>query len=336
MKKYKFLVGGLVLGLLIALALLGKFWHSKYQLDQVNSQLNERLMQANLAIGKAHTEFGEANDYINELEEALQQEIEDRNEVLTRYGKLQARYRAVSNQKPAIKVETIYVQGETIEVPVADTFVRGLLYEAITDKTLQPLEEIRSIQSDHRISIACIVKPVPNTERVIPVFIEYQLDMRLAAELVETRAPTGAVNYYVNIYEIGPDGLPVGKMEITDFQMTVNDYRTLGMRWWAPHIDVGLIGGGGFPGGLVGGGTMGVSFMGYGRTDNDLILRFPRVAVSLTGAMGSKLLPGIGIDPIQYNIGEHLPLISNMWLSPHVGYKLDGSWILALGVSAVL
>jgi len=37
--------------------------------------------------------------------------------------------------------------------------------------------------------------------------------------------------------------------------------------------------------------------------------------------------------PFAYNIGEHIPLISNTYLGPFIGYSTDGDTILGVGLS---
>lgn len=321
----------LVICLVAAVGLTGKIAWNKFQLNKANAALNEQLMKANLEIGRAHTKFGDADRYAKELEKALKDEIDERDADLTRYGELLLEYKTKGKHQGKGKI--VYVQGPKTE---GDKFETGQLYQATDNRTLIKIESIGETYSDHRIEATCNFIPPIEPELLIGFEFDYELHLKFAGQLVETITPSGAINHYFTMWEIDETGERIGKVDIIDYTTVVTDQRSKKFFWWAPHVDIGLIAGGGFPGGLVGGGSMGFSVMGYGLTDNDLQIRMLRLAVSLSGAMGSKLLPGIGVTPAQYNLGEHIPLISNLWVGPHVGYKLDGSWFLALEVSAVL
>jgi hypothetical protein len=81
--------------------------------------------------------------------------------------------------------------------------------------------------------------------------------------------------------------------------------------WWAPHVSLN----GDINQNLEAGAGLSFSFSGYGRTKNDLIWKFLEFGVSKTADDY-----WLKFSPVGYNIGESLPFISNLFLSPFVGY----------------
>ena len=54
----------LIISLLLCLGLLGKISYGHRELKSSNQQLNTQLMQADLDLGRAKTEFGDAQKHI--------------------------------------------------------------------------------------------------------------------------------------------------------------------------------------------------------------------------------------------------------------------------------
>jgi hypothetical protein len=76
----------------------------------------------------------------------------------------------------------------------------------------------------------------------------------------------------------------------------------------------------------------GMSFMSYGRTKVDLDWRF----VGLWGMMDGDVW-SVGFEPFAYNLGQPLPLVHNLWLSPVVLWTPQtGEYGAALVISMML
>lgn len=316
----------LVVALAAALGLLGKVAWDKRELNQANSVLNEQLMQSKLEIGRANTKFGDAQAYAGELEKALEEEIKARNAEITRYGKLTASYEVLKKLKGNGQV--VYVQGPKVK---GDKFEAGKMYVALDPRTLVPVQVLKSDYKDFRLDASCIFIPAAGEPGSIPFQFVYRLHLKFTGELVETITPSGAVNHYFNLWEINEANEKIARLKITDFNTIVNNQTVPHFHWWAPHLDVGVLLG------MQGtkfrtGGSLGVSFMGYGLTKNDLAWRFPRLSMDLSGSAG------IGLTPVQHNLGEYIPLISNLWLGPHATYllRVDRRWMLGFLLSGVL
>lgn len=323
---------GLSVALTLCMGLLGKVGCDNMKLEERTSQLNAELMQADLEKGRAETQFGDAKKYIKELESTVQDEIKAREAEVTRYGELDARYRALKKKKQATKTEIVYRDGPVVEVPAELKLVTGLLYQATSPTTLVSVGELFGEYKDYRLYINARVLPYPNDERSTKWEFGYQLDLRLQAKFVETITPTGAINHYAEIYEVDPQGKHVGKFEIERFQYVVEKPDQKQWFWWAPHVDLGvLMLAGTVPPRFTTGGSFGFSPFAYGLTVNDLDWRFLRVSFDLSDG-----LPGVGLTPVVYNLGQLIPLISNFWVGPHVGYGMPGEWKVGLFLGVML
>jgi len=327
MNKVNLTLVGLVVALAAALGLLGKMAWDKRELGIANSALNKQLMESKLEIGRAHTQFGNAQAYADSLEKALEDEINARNAEITRYGELVAKYEAMKKSKGKGKV--IYVQGPKTK---GDKFETGMLYAAIDDRTLVPVEQVGAKYQDFRLDAQCLFLPKPGMADSIPFEFSYNLHLTYAGELVETITPSGAINHYFNMWELDDKGKRVGKLEITDYNVVIDDQTAPHFHWWAPHLDIGILLGFKGTGKFSTGGSLGMSFMGYGLTKNDLAWRFPRISMDLAGSAG------VGLTPVLYNMGEFIPIISNLWIGPHFTYMLNDrrEWMLGFMIGGVL
>ena len=325
MAKWLIAVG---IALVLVLVAFGYSSCKAFELQGLYDEKNKQLMAMNLEIGRAKTEFGNANKYIGELEDELQNEIAEREAVVTRYGELRAEYSVLAKSRG--NAEVIYVDTPAIEVE-EPTFERGLLYEAVTDKTLAKVEQLRRIYTDHRLKIDCAVIPFLNNDRKIPIIIGYKLDFKLKAQIIETRTPTGAINHYVNIFEIDDKDKVIGKLTLKDFSFVVQDETSAHFFWWTPHLDIGIYGGINLDLDPAFGATVGMSFMGYGLTKNDLFFKFLRVGIDFSDEFFA-----LSISPAQWNAATLLPLVSNLWISPFASFSFDGRKTLGLQLTVGL
>jgi len=95
---------------------------------------------------------------------------------------------------------------------------------------------------------------------------------------------------------------------------------------WAPHVNLNVDFGLSSIEYNVGSG-LSFSMSGYGKTKNDLSWRFIDAGLSTNGnKVWGKL------TPFSYNMGGMLPLISNTFIGPYVGYEFSGGSILG-GIS---
>jgi hypothetical protein len=103
--------------------------------------------------------------------------------------------------------------------------------------------------------------------------------------------------------------------------------------WWAPHLDLSLDNSFVFDAGddfYRFGGSIGFSTMAYGRTINDNDWRFLRLGLGIN----SKENPYATFEPVRYNLGKFIPIISDLWFGAGVLY--DGNWGLSLSIGTTL
>jgi hypothetical protein len=307
------------------LVLGGFFAWDHYRLSKVADQLNSELMQSNLELGKAHTQFGDASKKIDELNAKLQAEIRSHQETVIQYNELWAKYQVVVHDG----------QGGSIPVPpeVASNIRPGDFYVADTNKLLHWLGPTIDISYlDVRLSaLASAYSSTEDNKLSLGSHFDYTLNLNLKLKSVTTIAESGAVNNYAEIYEIDKEGKELGKFDIIKFESVVTDQRKPHFYWWAPHLDLGGLAGITTDVKFKSAFSLGFSAMGYGLTVNDLMWRFVRLGINL----GDSVLGGDCV-PVQYNLGSFLPLVSNLWVGPFVSYDIKLQTGIGLHVSLVL
>jgi hypothetical protein len=100
------------------------------------------------------------------------------------------------------------------------------------------------------------------------------------------------------------------------------------MFWWTPALDAGVFAGGrvhsladGGEGIFSFGADMGFSFSSYGRTKADSLLRFFRLGA---GYDAQRTVAHFSFAPIQANLGDPLPFLTNLWLWPYAAFDTAG------------
>jgi len=333
MKEY-LIIGVLTLGLVLCGGLVVKMKLDKLHAEEVSSELNKKLMEANLEIGRAESEFGDASQHIKHLEKHLKKEIKERNALLTRYGELKARYDVEVSRKIETRVEIINTVS-VAECPSLGLLEEGRLYVAKGEE-LGALDPFSIRYKDHRIIIGCSVTPRVTDAGIIPVDISYNLKLKLKANIIESITPSGAINNYVKLYEVDDNGIAIGEFEVQDFKMIIDDQRTPRFSWWDPHMDIGVglgLRGNSTIGNLnwEGLASVGISAMSYGLSSKDLAWKFLRLSLDL----GQEV--SVGLTPVLYNIGNDIPLFTNLWIGPFGHYGLaDNEWGFGLILGANL
>ena len=148
----------------------------------------------------------------------------------------------------------------------------------------------------------------------------YKLDYNIRT--IQTEQEDGQINTYTEVWfennqrKSSQDYKVPIKIVKSEFKQTlVKDTK---FYWWAPHINLNIDTGFGSNMNSVVGGGLSVSTSGYGRTKNDLIYRFIDFGL---GTNGDDVW--CKFSPIAYNIGEFIPLVSNTFIDPFVGYVFN-------------
>lgn len=297
-------------------------WKKNKELDIQLKRANAQYEEASLALDRATTELGDANKKVSELSKDLQGQLKARQEITQRYAELHTKYEVIASQNN-IPVDNT---GTIVDSTAPDfRFAEGHYYLATEQggsKLVDLGPDLKFGFHDNRIVISAKLATGVDkqTKQLTPMSdISYKLQLRIKTMMVTTIDPKGHENTYAEMYEVDETGTKVlGKFSTDQFYVVTKDQRAKHMEWWNPHLDAGLVAGyNGSPTQL--GGSIGVSLMSYGLTKNDMTWRFIRPGVTLSERVGLDLAPAL------YNIGEPLPLVSNLWVGPYIGYDFKNT-----------
>ena len=290
-------------------------WYKVRQMSQINGKLNDQLQQAQLDIGKAHTELGNAQDQAKKDHDADLDVIKAREETITQYAKLIAEYQAHGGGGDVAPTPN----GTPVDNTTA--FIPGQMYVAQSDKLLQPYSLPMSLNySDFRLDAITTlgVKQIGSVYS-LTADTKYDLHLKIMAQLVTTIGKTGDVNNYANVFEVDDKGNKLGKFELTSFEAVVDDQRKAKFTWFNPKLDLGIMGAAFGLRNYAWGGSVGVSLASYGLTENDCTWRFLRLGVDLY-----QKNVGLEVEPFMWNFAHFLPLVSNLWIGPGIMYGFGG------------
>jgi hypothetical protein len=278
------------------------FYKKNSDLQKLATARNTELMKANLDLGRAHTKIGDANALVSKLGKRIRQEIKAREAAVASYGELQLKYEA---EKKKVKTLTKIVYKDRTTEKVVD-LPKKKLFMRQDDGTYKEITSLLYSYKDFRIVIE---------GDAVKQTLSYKLTQRFRGQLVETHLPTGGKNHYATFYELDEKGKDIGKLKLEKFEVIRSEDLPRKMMWWNPKLDLAV--GGGVTHKLDGIWLADVAFSlsAYGRTSDDLLWRFFRVGAGLTNNGFS-----LTFSPVQFNLGKHLPLISNIWLTPYGGY----------------
>ncbi len=271
-----------------------KYYNSK--LDKLTQQNSTLLMAGDLNLGRATTTFGDPKKA--DLDQDIQKDIASRNGSVESISKVEAHYEAHG-----------------------------------TGTLVAPPPEIRIVSG------GCTLVSVPfefhdfrlraSGDAVKKTF-QYHLDQKFEVISAETKLPGGAVNNYVELYELDNNQKRIGKLQLTKFEVVKRQTQPRFL-FWDPALDIAF-------GGMISRnkevgmfGSLGLSIMSYGR-EKDLSWRFIRLGVGID-THGIDL----SVAPFQYNFAQPIPLINNLFLTPAIVYTIDNKqYSLGLGVAAIL
>lgn len=153
------------------------------------------------------------------------------------------------------------------------------------------------------------------------------------SKIVQSEQEDGQFNTYTEVYfENNKDkasrGLEV-PIEIISSEFTQLRKEDKEFFWWAPHLNLNVdFGISGFDLGnpIVPG--ISISMSGYGRTKNDLDWKFVDLGISSDGTDTY-----FRFSPFAYNIGTFIPLISNTFIGPFVGFSTESETMFGFGLS---
>jgi hypothetical protein len=278
------------------------------------------LLKGDLILGRATTQLKDSTSTINLLNKQIKNEIQKRNAVVNLYGELQARYNTSGGP---VKIITRVVYKNKLSPNPVLSLDNNKIYIKLNDSTLKEVTSMGYSYNDFRITI--FGDAVKET-------LEYKLHQKFKAIFVETTLPQGSRNHYAEVYELDENNKPIGKMELTKFDVIRTEELQSHWFWWNPKVDLHI--GAGITNSLMFNwvADLGLSISSYGRTVNDLTWRFFRLGTGITSKDFS-----LTFSPAQLNIGQFLPLISNLWVLPYIGHSFPAmDFYFGMGISVVL
>jgi len=307
----KYILTGVTALALAAVFVFGFKWYDSTQENQTLRESYTALAsEADLDKGRAKTEIGVLKNKNKLLSADIQKEIKARKAKETLYANVVAELKAKGKGKLIIR-----------KVPVEKIVI------VKQDGTVEPITSLPFTYKDFRIDIK---------GDVVKKEFEYDLHQQFEVQLLETKDKHNVVNHYAELHELNRlTGKRVGQLKLTKFQVTTEPPKgeVVQFNWWDPKFTLGLY----YQSSLKFDKRSivfdaGVSAMSYGKK-NHPYLRVMRLGISTY--VGD---PVITFSPVQLNIAERLPLFSNIWFTPNLGYRLssDPAWLIQLGVGVTI
>jgi hypothetical protein len=287
--------------------------HQRELTQSLLNQTNEKLHSANLDIGRARTREGDAQALIDQLRIDIQKEIQQRQAVLVMYSLLEAKYtQAVNNVRTITKV--VY-EDKIIDLPKGKIFVR------LDDGNYKEITSLTYNYKDYHIEI--------NGDSIKET-LSYKLNQRFAGVLAKTRMKDGSSDYYLRLSELDKDGKSTQDLKLEKFEVIeTNPKEENEFHWFDPYLDgyFGVT----YSNGITYTGEVGISLISFGIGRPNNFLRFIRFGIGVTDGKLST-----SFSPVLWNFGRLIKPLSNLWLTPIVGWNFGSdSWLTGMGVSVV-
>lgn len=150
---------------------------------------------------------------------------------------------------------------------------------------------------------------------------------------------SGQLSFYHTLnYEVPEKSDKKFSINLTSSEyLQVPQYRK--MYWWNPILDIGAFVGANIHSFALGpgrqdsvfsfGAELGVSFSSYGYTQADSLWRFFRLGV---GYDAERQAGHLSFSPVTFNMGDPLPVLTNLWIYPYVGIDSGGGILLGGGL----
>lgn len=158
---------------------------------------------------------------------------------------------------------------------------------------------------------------------------QYHLTQKFKIKLKEVLERTGETSTFLEMEELNPltgdvlEQVPLESFDVVRIKATP----PRSFQWWAPHLDIGLSLLSSYRLEPMTAASVGFTFGGYGRTVDDHLWRYGRISLQI----GREV--GIGVSPFGVNLGQGLPLISDLWIWPIWTYDGTNGFGLVVGTT---
>lgn len=303
-KLHLFLVG---LVLVLVGIIVAEYYWMRSRISVAEQQAQEARLKPNLDIGKLETIISSQKkldlmlkDMSKEIQDAVRRSGEEVKQVIN--IKATNRTSGGGNLVPILNSNPIRITPSGTDKP---------------DISHELEECCRSFEfKDFRLSAYI---NVPNRG------FKYTLEQRFNLQIITTENSSGVPIAFAELTEIDDKGKTVSKMifngaTIHILKPTDKEFR------WSPKLEFGGAIGADFK--AQGRGMLELAFtpFSYGLTRNDNTFRFLRIGMGYDGEY-----PILTLSLAGYNLGEVLPLITDLWIWPSYGFSNNHMIILGIG-----
>lgn len=237
---------------------------------------------------------------MNSISEGWQHLVNNNKALVTQYVQLEAAYQT---EKQNIKTKTKIVYRNGSQKPLK--LPQGQFFLKTKDGSLNEIKSLLWSYKDFRVTLS---------GDAVKQTVTYKLHQKFSGQLLEMRKPDGTYSNLIEMWELDGKGEKLNKLNVSKFSVKKVDPLANRMIWWNPKFDIGL----GMTLNLsrdVGWiGDLGLSLSSYGKTTNDLSWKFFRLGAGVSDETFS-----LSFTPVMYNLGNHVPIISDLWISSFVG-----------------
>ena len=294
-----------------------------YYIIATTGKYENKLIDADLKLGRAATTLVDQKqlhkEKLKDLTGFIKSAIEKNNELVVKYGELEAKYSVELKRKKTITTVIYKDRTEIVNIDLP----KNKMFMHLDSGEYKEVTSLKYNYKDFRIDINGDV--LTNT-------VGYKLHQTFKGKLLETKTKDNKSSFYFQLFELDDKKKEVATLSLSSFNVfqTANGTYTKQIQWWNPKLDLSI-------GSVLNTdlkvkwiGMLGISCLSYGLTKNDLTWRF----LHFTAGIGEEVL-SLNFTPVLYNIGEPLPLVSNLWIGPNIGYNFlqqNSHFGLGLGV----
>ncbi len=286
-------------------AMVGEYYWLNSQLTTANTAAQKAREEANLAIGKAQTLEAtqkQLNTAMASMSKEIQDAIKKSGEQVTQFLSIIASSKSSGQGKLVVVDTNASKPNLSMDKPNGQSI------------TITPA---RFRFQDYRLTADI---DISNND------FKYVLEQKLSLQIVQTSDSSGIPISYAEISELDDKGKQVNKWTIDRFESLVLKPKDKQWYWWAFKINLQGSVGADFTG--KGRAMFGIGFspFAYGLTKNDNMLRLLNIGASYDGQY-----PVLTLSPVGYNLGQVIPLITDLWVWPTYGIGSSQMVLISIG-----
>jgi len=278
--------------------------------DSFNKNEENQLLLSDYTT--ANNDSNVANKKFKALQKQYGKTLKQYDEKLIAYANLEAQYTNHVHQNTNVD--------STLPNPIADNSDCWKLFDG---------ESLHLQMSNYQIDID--LSAIRLHKNKWSGSLDYDLHQKFGLSLLESKnINNGALVMHARLFELDGNS-EVKELLITKFDMAFEDNSVTGMQWWAPNLKLGVHESVVGTSGYLPSAFLGISASKYLRGGKEMLELFQLgIGVNLE----AKVM--FLFTPIMYNLGNHIPLISDLWIGPDLAIDTGGRWAVGLSLSTNL